>query len=188
MNLVATRNNGISARELINTMDSTQTAQKFRAKPEIREEVKEPIDWVERNRLKFNLFKKAILCLLITIFTSVLFVIAPLWAGDPVLGRTLLLSIPPMLFVTLTWMIPAWKFFDKGWLLPTMTMGLMPIRILVALGFSHVICGSIPEISSTTLFVGMMFHWCIFFISEAWLMWSLSNLKRTAEEEPRQIF
>ena len=109
---------------------------------------------------------------------SLICVVLPLYVVKPILGKTLLVSIPPMLIFTLSWIIPFWKFHKSNAFLALTTLGLMPIRIILCLVYCYMMLEAVPEINSVYLVGGLMWHWILFAIPEINIM-----LSTTAQSE-----
>jgi len=86
-----------------------------------------------------TVLKHNLILLVSLIACSFLIVVLPLYMIKPILGKTLLASIPPMLIFTLSWMIPFWRFHNNNALLVPATLGLMPIRIMLCMAYSYMI-------------------------------------------------
>ncbi len=172
----------MTAQEMLRTLGNCSCAQPYKFKESNYKTP--PINWFSRMKTKRSLFLKSLLFLFLLALVSGLFVILPCYIASSVLGKTLLISMFPMLLVTLSWMAPAWIFFDKRKLVLTMTVGMMPLRIMFVLGFVYLIITHFPMIHIATLGVGMMGHWILFFIAETYLMIQYGKLPRTAEEQP----
>lgn len=176
----------MSIKEMLRTLDTSRLfppPEKRTKPPE-----KPPIDWVIRNTLKRYIFFIHIKALAIIILCSVLFLILPLWIIAPPIGKAFLLSIAPMLLICTSWMVPAWKFYDRRLLMLSLTMGMMPIRILLIVAFSYLVLFYMPQIHFPAFGVAMMWHWVVFFIPEVSMVYQLSTrLERTIEEEPKII-
>lgn len=183
MKIMFQRTPSMSTSEMLRTLGNCRTSNP--PKPE-QEPPPEPINWRERNALKLNIFLTNLKILLILAASSMMFFVLPIWlGGGEKLGRPLLLSLPLMLFISLSWMVPSWKFRDRKSLLLSITLGMVPIRVMIAIGFMWMIVIAQPEINQIALFVGMMVHWILFAIPEFNMLCQLgSKLERTAEDEP----
>ena len=113
--------------------------------------------------------------LLCTVVFSVLFVVLPLYVAKPLLGKAILISIPPMLIFTLSWMIPFWKFYNKTAFLVPITLGLMPFRIMLCIIYCYMMLEAIPEINPVYFVGGLMWHWILFAIPEINIMLSTTG-------------
>ena len=104
-----------------------------------------------------------------------LFVVLPLYVAKPPLGKSILISIPPMLIFTLSWMIPFWKFYNKTAFLVPITLGLMPFRIMLCIIYCYMMLETIPEINPAYFVGGLMWHWILFTIPEINIMLSTTG-------------
>lgn len=142
------------------------------------------MDWAKRNTLKLRIFLIYIGVLFALALFSVVCIVTPVWiAGNAELGRSILLSIPPVLLLMLIWMLPAWKFIDRPAILMITTIGAIPLHALACLGFVWMVDDYCPNMN--VFFVGMMIHWMLFFIPLASMLYNFQRkLERTAEREP----
>ena len=122
-----------------------------------------------------TVLKHNLILLVSLIACSFLIVVLPLYMIKPILGKTLLASIPPMLIFTLSWMIPFWRFHNNNALLVPATLGLMPIRIMLCMAYSYMILEAVPEINPAYLIGGLMWHWILFAIPEINIMLSTTT-------------
>ena len=106
---------------------------------------------------------------------SLICVVLPLYVVKPILGKTLLVSIPPMLIFTLSWIIPFWKFRNNNAFLVPVTLGLMPIRIMLCMAYSYMILEALPDINPSYFVGGLMWHWILFAIPEINIMLSTTG-------------
>lgn len=119
-----------------------------------------------------SIFKHNLILLVSLIVCSFLIVVLPLYMIKPILGKTLLASIPPMLIFTLSWIIPFWKFRNNNAFLVPVTLGLMPIRIMLCMAYSYMILEALPDINPSYFVGGLMWHWILFAIPEINIMLS----------------
>ena len=119
-----------------------------------------------------SIFKYNLILLASLIVCSFLIVVLPLYMIKPILGKTLLASIPPMLIFTLSWMIPYWRFRNNNAFLVPATLGLMPIRIMLCMAYSYMILEALPDINPSYFVGGLMWHWILFAIPEINIMLS----------------
>ncbi|UCG02770.1 MAG: hypothetical protein JSW11_02020, partial [Candidatus Heimdallarchaeota archaeon] len=116
----------------------------------------EEINWENRISEKHRLFIKHVKILGILVLLSLVGIIIPLWIISPTVGKSLFISLPPMLFLTLSWMFPSWLFlYNKAMLLPT-TLGTIPLRIILVVIFSYIIWVYIPNVLFMVFIFGMM--------------------------------
>jgi len=141
------------------------------------------IDWKVRKQEKWRIFSKFVSLLLAIIIGSVVCIIAPLWVVNKVLGEAFLISIPPMLLMSLSWMAGTWKFFDDRRFLIIVTVGMMPIRIILVLAFTLMLV-RYSDVVILAFVIGMVIHWVLFAVPEMMMMYQFSKLKSTKEEEP----
>lgn len=69
---------------------------------------KPAVDWKDRSMRKNRLFLRWLGVLGVMVGFSLFCVVLPLLVAYPPLGKTVLLAIPPNLFVALSWMAGAW--------------------------------------------------------------------------------
>lgn len=165
----------LTAKELLHVLDNTKTAQRSRKKATIP--VPREVNWVQRVREKRHLFIKHIYILVALMLSSLLGIIVPLWIISPEIGRSVFISLPPMLFVTLSWMIPSWLFLHNNALLLSTTVGVVPIRIGLVTLFSWIILIHAPGVIFYVFFIGMMWHWSLFMIPEILMLHNFTKLK-----------
>ena len=122
-----------------------------------------------------SIFKHNLILLVSLIVCSFLIVVLPLYMIKPILGKTLLASIPPMLIFTLSWIIPFWKFRNNNAFLVPVTLGLMPIRIMLCMAYSYMILEALPDINPSYFVGGLMWHWILFAIPEINIMLSTTT-------------
>ena len=122
-----------------------------------------------------TVLKHNLILLVSLIACSFLIVVLPLYMIKPILGKTLLASIPPMLIFTLSWMIPFWRFHNNNALLVPATLGLMPIRIMLCMAYSYMILEALPDINPSYFVGGLMWHWILFAIPEINIMLSTTT-------------
>lgn len=122
-----------------------------------------------------SIFKYNLILLASLIVCSFLIVVLPLYMIKPILGKTLLASIPPMLIFTLSWMIPYWRFRNNNAFLVPATLGLMPIRIMLCMAYSYMILEALPDINPSYFVGGLMWHWILFAIPEINIMLSTTT-------------
>ena len=122
-----------------------------------------------------SIFKHNLILLVSLIVCSFLIVVLPLYMIKPILGKTLLASIPPMLIFTLSWIIPFWKFRNNNAFLVPVTLGLMPIRIMLCMAYSYMILEALPDIKPSYFVGGLMWHWILFAIPEINIMLSTTT-------------
>ena len=121
------------------------------------------------------LLKRNLILLVSLMVFSLVCVVLPLYVVKPILGKTVLASIPPMLIFTLSWMIPFWKFYNKNEFLVPITLGLMPFRIILCLVYCYMILEAVPEINPAYLIGGLIWHWILFSLPEINIMLSTTG-------------
>ena len=143
------------------------------------------INWNKRAELKNQLLKSCLKTLLYCVLGSLVFFILPAFIINVELGKAFLLAFFPMLFMSLSWIVPFWKFFDrKAFLLP-LTIGAMPMRIGLCLGFILLVKRYSPEVDIAGLVFGMMLYWLLFSIPEITMMANFTKkLDFTSQDEP----
>ena len=143
------------------------------------------INWDQRADIKNQLIKSCLKTLLYCVLGSLAFFTLPAFIINIELGKAFLLALFPMLFMCLSWIIPVWKFFDrKAFLLP-LTIGAMPMRIGVCLGFIVLVKRYSSEVDITALVLGMMSYWLLFSIPELIMISNFTKtLDFTSQDEP----
>lgn len=169
---------------MLRTLDTCRCFQPYAPK-KIVQAKPEPINWTTRMKQKKDMFVTSVKILATLVAASCFFVSLPIMIVNPVLGKTILISMFPMLLVALSWMVPTWIFFDKRNLVLTMTVGMTPIRILFVLGFTYLVMAVFPVMNVLAFCIGMMLHWILFFIAEVHMMYKYFSIPRTSEEQPK---
>ncbi len=148
---------------------------------------KPPVDWKKRKARKNKLFLRWLGVLGLTVGFSFFCVALPLLVAHPPLGKTVLLAMPPILFMALSWMAGAWYTYDKNRQLGMLlTVGMMPVR-LAFFGAWIWLVGYVPGLNMGALVVTMMVFWGLFTVPEIAMLASFTNnLPRTAELEPEE--
>ena len=143
------------------------------------------INWDQRADIKNQLIKSCLKTLLYCVLGSLAFFTLPAFIINIELGKAFLLALFPMLFMCLSWIIPVWKFFDrKAFLLP-LTIGTMPMRIGVCLGFIVIVKRYSPEVDIAALVLAMMLYWLLFSIPELIMISNFTKtLDFTSQDEP----
>ena len=143
------------------------------------------INWDQRADIKNQLMKSCLKTLLYCVLGSLAFFTLPAFIINIELGKAFLLALFPMLFMCLSWIIPVWKFFDrKAFLLP-LTIGTMPMRIGVCLGFIVLVKRYSPEVDIAALVLAMMLYWLLFSIPELIMIANFTkSLDFTSQDEP----
>ncbi len=125
-----------------------------------------------RNRV----FKKYGAMLAAMVVGSLVVVVAPMWLAYTPLGKACLLSLPPMLVCAASWMAGAWWGSDKPlYVLMAVTLGLIPVRVLMVLGWAWLAL-AVPGMPIEAFFLALMFHWIIFACAEVGMLVELSRL------------
>lgn len=123
-----------------------------------------------------RVFKKYGVILAAMVFGSLLLIVTPMWLAYAPFGKACLLSLPPMLLCAASWMAGAWWGSDKPQhVLMAATLGCIPIRVLVALGWAW-LCLAIPGMPMQAFFLALMFHWILFACAEIGMLVELSRL------------
>ena len=143
------------------------------------------INWDQRADIKNQLIKSCLKTLLYCVLGSLAFFTLPAFIINIELGKAFLLAFFPMFFMCLSWIIPVWKFFDrKAFLLP-LTIGAMPMRIGVCLGFIVLVKRYSPEVDIAALVLAMMLYWLLFSIPELIMISNFTKtLDFTSQDEP----
>jgi len=146
---------------------------------------KPPVDWKNRRMRKNKLFLKWLGVLGVTVCFTVFCVILPLLMAHPPFGKTVLLAIPPNLFVTLSWMAGAWYTYDKNYQLSmALTIGMTPVRLAFFVSWFWLV-SYIPGLNMGVLAVTVIVFWGLFAVPEFAMLASFTkNLQRTSEIEP----
>lgn len=127
---------------------------------------------VARNRV----FRKYAAILAAMVFGSLLVVVGPMWLAYAPFGKACLLSLPPMLLCAVSWMAGAWWGSDKPqYVLMAVTLGLIPVRVLLVLGWAWLAL-AVPGMPVEAFFLALMFHWIVFACAEMAMLVELSRL------------
>lgn len=133
------------------------------------------INWVERNMEKNKLMRKHLKNLVICFGCLFVFLILPVFVAFPDIGRSMLMGLPPMLFIAFSWMVGAWFAWDKEfYTFIALTLGAMPIRFAVGIFWSIFVL-QIPTIDAGAYFAGMMIFWIAFTIPEFGMLIDFGN-------------
>jgi len=157
-------------------------------KPETKDDVqKTPIDWHERQVMKNIFLKKYLISIAIFSACCVVLIAMPFLIAYAPIGKSLVLALPPSIMISLSWCFAMWWAYDKGThILHAVTVGAMPLRISVVLGWIF-LCTKIPGIQIYVLVIGMMIFWAVLMIPEVMMFYRFSqNLERTTEIEPKR--
>ena len=143
------------------------------------------INWNKRAEIKSQLLKSCLKTLLYCVLGSLVFLNIPAFIINVDLGKAFLLALFPMLFMCLSRIFPVWKFFDqKAFLLP-LTIGAMPMRMGLCLGFIVLVKRYGAEVDIVALVLGMMFYWLLFSIPGITMMANFTKtLDFTSQDEP----
>jgi hypothetical protein len=146
---------------------------------------KPPVNWEDRRMRKNKLFLRWLGVLGAMVGFSLFCVVLPLLVAHPPLGKTVLLAIPPNLFVALSWMAGAWYTYDKNRQLGmVLTVGMMPVRLAFFIAWFWLV-SFVPGVNVAVLVVTMMVFWGLFTVPEIAMLTSFTNnLQRTSELEP----
>jgi len=137
---------------------------------------------IARNRI----FKKYAVILSAMVLGSLIVVVAPMWLAYEPFGRACLLSLPPMLVCAASWMAGAWWGSDRHpHVLLAVTLGLIPVRVLMVLGWAWLAL-AIPGMPVEAFFLALMFHWILFACAEVGMMIELSHLGAHSAQDGRQ--
>jgi hypothetical protein len=174
--------------ELLKTLESGRQEKLAKAnagpaRPPVRP--KPPVDWKNRRMRKNKLFLRWLGVLGVMVGFSVFCVVLPLLVAHPPLGKTVLLAIPPNLFVTLSWMAGAWYAYDKNRQLSmALTIGMTPVRLAFFVSWFWLV-SCVPGLNMGVLLVTMIVFWALFAVPEfAMLVSFTKSLQRTSEIEP----
>lgn len=167
----------MTVRNFTRTLDRTKSVQKLTQTPTTPPSHVREVDWERRTEQKYRLFVKHIKILCVLVLFSLVGLILPLWIISPDIGKSVFISLPPMLFITLSWMVPAWLFlYDKALLLST-TLGAIPLRVVLTVAFSYIIWTYVPNIIFSVFVIGMVWHWSLFSISEISMLHRFCKIK-----------
>lgn len=166
----------MSIADMLKTLDRTKSMQKLQSKPNIVTSERE-VDWSKRKEEKHRLFVKYTQMLCVLALCSLLVIIIPLFLVAPSVGKSVFISLPPMLILVLSWMVPTWLFFYKKELLFSTTICAIPIRIIVAAVFSYIIYTYADGIIFNVFFIGMIWHWVLFAIPEMFMLHHFSKIR-----------
>lgn len=135
-----------------------------------------------RNRI----FKRYGLILGSMVLGSLTAVVAAMWLAYPAVGKACLLSLPPMLACAASWMAGAWWGSDKHpRVLIAVTLGLIPLRVLMVLGWAWLVL-AIPEMTVEAFFLALMFHWILFACAEIGMLVEMSRLGSAGKRDDCQ--
>ena len=177
----------MTTKELLETLNNTKTA---RALELARNPPPPPpppplpkINWIERNMEKNKLMWKHLKNLVICFGCLFIFLVLPVLIAFPDVGRSMLMGLPPMLFIAFSWMAGAWYAWDKEtWTFMGLTLGAIPIRMAAGLCWS-VFVVRLPGINEAAYFTGMMIFWIAFTIPEFGMLIDFGNkLPRHGEQ------
>lgn len=155
------------------------------AKPPTPQEPK-PSPLLARRQID-AIFRKYSLLLGGLLVSSVILLVLPLWLVSGAYGRACLLGLPPMIICALSWMAGAWWAWDKDQrVLMAITVGAMPLRILVVLSWVWLVL-TIPEVPATPLVLCLMWYWILFAVPEFAMLMELSQRQQAARvrQKPR---
>ena len=174
-----------STKDMMQTLQSCNMLKK--PKSETKDDVqKPPINWHERQAMKNMFLKKYLISVMIFTIICVVLIALPFCIAYAPFGKALVLALPPSLLISFSWCFAMWWAFDKGThILHAVTVGAMPLRISVVLGWIF-LCTKIPGIQIYVLVIGMMIFWAILMIPEVMLFYRFSqSLEPTTEIEPK---
>lgn len=101
--------------------------------------------------------------------------ILPVYAAFPEIGRSMLMGLPPMVFIAFSWMAGAWYAWDKEFsIFMALTLGAMPIRLGIGMLWS-IFAFRIPGLDQGAYFTGMMIFWVAFTIVEFTMLIDFGN-------------
>lgn len=166
-------------KELLEVLSNTKTA---RALELARNPLPPPpppplpeVNWIERKMEKNTIMLRYLKILIYCFLGLMLFVIMPVLSAFPYVGRSMMMGLPPILFIAATWMAGAWYAWDKEFpIFMALTLGAMPIRIAAGCLWSVFAMG-LPGIDVTAYFAGMMIFWIAFTIPEFGMLIDFSN-------------
>lgn len=123
-----------------------------------------------------RLFRKYAAVLGAMVVGSAVLVVLPMWLAYAPFGKACLLSLPPMLVCAASWMAGAWWGSQKpSHVLVGATLGLIPLRVLMVLGWAWLVL-QIPDMRVEAFFLALMFHWTVFSCAEVGMLVELSHL------------
>lgn len=153
-------------RELLLTLNSCKTVQKLQVERSFVPIYQQPRffvkDWAKRQVEKNTVFTKYLKILTFCFLGTLLFLILPTALAYPSFGKSLLMGLPPILFMSLSWLLGTWYSWDKErYIFLALTVGAMPLRCGLGLiwvaGISY-----LPEMNLGALIFGMMVFWMLF--------------------------
>ncbi len=177
----------MTTRELLEVLNNTKTAKAYERAcnppsppppPPLP-----PIDWEERKMEKNKIMFKYLKILSACFFGIMLFLISPVFIAYHNVGRSLMMGLPPMMFIGLSWMGGAWYAWDKDqYIFMGLTLGAMPIRIGIGLLWAAIVI-KLPNIDQIAFALGMMLFWVAFTIPEIAMLIEFSKkLPRHGEQ------
>ncbi len=123
-----------------------------------------------------RIFRKYAAVLGAMVLGSAVLVVLPMWLAYAPFGKACLLSLPPMLVCAASWMAGAWWGREKpSHVLVGVTLGLIPLRVLMVLGWAWLVL-QIPGMPVEAFFLALMFHWIVFACAEVGMLVELSHL------------
>lgn len=177
----------MTTRELLETLNNTKTARAFELARNPPPPPPPPplpeINWMERKMEKNKLMLKHLKNLMVCFGFLFVCLVLPVFVAFPDIGRSMLMGLPPMLFIAVSWMVGAWYAWDKDfYVFIALTLGVMPIRFVVGL-FWSVFVIRIPQVDVLAYFIGMMIFWIAFTIPEFTMLIDFGNkLPRHGEQ------
>lgn len=163
-------------KEFLETLNNTKTVRRLYSVrnppipslPEIKPKI-----YKDKNKVMI----RYCLILFVCFFITMCF-ISPALIAYPSIGRSLMMGLPPMLFVALSWMGGAWYAFGKErHLFLALTLGMMPLRCGIGLSWASFVL-QLPDINPAAFIFGMMVFWVAFTIPEISMFIELSTEKK----------
>lgn len=144
--------------------------------PETRRRRESRLPDAETKRRTSNRVFRKYCGVLFALFVGVVLLLhVPLWLLHPPSAWACLLSLPPMLVCVVSWMAGAWWGWNRSPpALMTATLGLVPLRILVVLGWTGMAL-AVPGIPILVFVLAMMGHWLLFTVPELAMFVELSS-------------
>jgi hypothetical protein len=169
----------MNIRDLLQTLDNCEFSRKFQdarnPKSSILANPLPVIDWAERTAQKNVLLGKYLKIMVGVFFGLLLFLILPIMLSYPAVAKSMVMGIPPMIFMSLSWMVAAWYAWDKNFFIfIALTVGGMPVRCGLCLAWAAWVIG-LEGLNLPAFIFGMMAFWVVFIIPEIAMLIELST-------------
>ncbi|NIQ14678.1 MAG: hypothetical protein GTO02_09850 [Candidatus Dadabacteria bacterium] len=169
----------MTTKELLRTLGETKGAKAFELARNPPPPPAPPplpvINWKERTAMKNTLIIKHLKILggIFALLFAIL--VLPVMTAFPEIGKSMLMGLPPMLFIAFSWMVGAWYAWDKEfYIFIGLTLGAMPLRLGVGMLWAIFVM-KIPEVHQLAFVLGMMIFWVAFTCSEFIMLLEFSN-------------